>query len=1074
MAVPPVLRRTPRVAQWTRDTTKRDIFRCRVRWPILRRLRSKTKPIPDRIPLAGELALAMSLLGTGCAVLTPRFPDDVQTAVVRDDMRRMETETLVVYYPERREQEARRVAARIAYCVRELRSHTQIHDDWTDQKPRIVLADLPFNNAYVAPPMLSEPIEVLPAYNTTAYFAPFNLPPDPGVIGCHEAVHYVQMLQSGGFHRFITSVFGSGYTPQIGLELWFHEGVAVYYETKLQGGVGRLGSRYFEGILAAGVAGKSVNGGWLHFLNREPQHGAHYLVGSFFVDWLARTYGEQKLWSVVDRQAKAALPPFGVNLRFEAVYGKTLSSLLDEFSTSLSKRYPIQARSSQQRMVRALDKEARYQRTSDGWEAFIERGLDQPSRLLVRDPRGEVVIDRNLTDVMPGRTLIHPSPAGTSGMDFSPDRRFLYFVMLDSGPLFQKSRLVRVDLTNGRLDVPADDLGGPGGGLTPDGKRYVFARAHGDAYGLASLELSTNDADWIRPPQPGVYFHAPRVSPDGSRILAVRSDAAGTRLALLDARSGVLLEAPPAPPGPALEASWIDDHRVVFVGESEGRMQAFVSDLPGGYWRRLTNAPYLAFNPQSDGRVVRFLNREGWRWTLDEVALPSHGQAPSCDDAGLASPCHPEVALDGPAVPGGQEATSATLLGTAINRTPKLVLHAGELDHAAPATMAFDSRLQPDLHPVTVIRDEPYSQLDGLFSPQVRGPWFVVRDGYSSVIGIGALGGDRLGYHRWAVGVGVDPAEPQPSAQIDYRNALLAPVFIDVTLARYVSRERLDAEDAAADGHLPDIVADETLAALALQRVWYDSAVAWGWRFNGLHREMDDGAEQESRRFAGPFVGAAYGAAELTPYAGVRRGFSIGATATYLPKGLSTVAFNVTDVGGDTGFVIPLPFSKRHTFRIDGRARSLRGAPESLGLLQVGGGGGVLSGLSQESVGTRSAGVLPPGLRFYEPLRGFEDLARYGTHVVSGEAAYRFPVIIDRGTASSLSFLPSTFLRELAIEPFGSGATLLDDSDPAWAVGGSLDVGVAFWLLPLNLRFQLARRLSDDESWAFYFTLLGE
>jgi hypothetical protein len=106
-------------------------------------------------------------------------------------------------------------------------------------------------------------------------------------------------------------------------------------------------------------------------------------------------------------------------------------------------------------------------------------------------------------------------------------------------------------------------------------------------------------------------------------------------------------------------------------------------------------------------------------------------------------------------------------------------------------------------------------------------------------------------------------------------------------------------------------------------------------------------------------------------------------------------------------------------------------------------------------------------------LRGFEDLARYGSHVVSGEVAYRFPFIIDQGTASSLSFMPSSFLREVALEPFGAGATLLDDSDPAWVAGGSLDVGVAFWLIPLDLRFQLARRFSDDESWAFYFTILG-
>src|SRR5207244_8470931 len=37
----------------------------------------------------------------------------------------------------------------------------------------------------------------------------------------------------------------------------------------------------------------------------------------------------------------------------------------------------------------------------------------------------------------------------------------------------------------------------------------------------------------------------------------------------------------------------------------------------------ITKVPYLAFQPQgAGGRTVRFLNREGWSWTIDEVDLP--------------------------------------------------------------------------------------------------------------------------------------------------------------------------------------------------------------------------------------------------------------------------------------------------------------------------------------------------------------------------------------------------------------------------------------------------------------------
>src|SRR6185369_15148535 len=118
-------------------------------------------------------------------------------------------------------------------------------------------------------------------------------------------------------HGFLSYVFGPAYTPQLGLDPWFHEGLAVYYETKLQGGIGRLGTRYFEGVLAAGVAETGIDTGMLHFAHRTPLHGGHYLIGSAFVDWLVMRYGEQALWRVVTRQGRGFFFPFGVESRFK-------------------------------------------------------------------------------------------------------------------------------------------------------------------------------------------------------------------------------------------------------------------------------------------------------------------------------------------------------------------------------------------------------------------------------------------------------------------------------------------------------------------------------------------------------------------------------------------------------------------------------------------------------------------------------------------------------------------------------------------------------------------------------------
>ena len=49
------------------------------------------------------------------------------------------------------------------------------------------------------------------------------------------------------------------------LDPWFDEGLAVYYETKLQPGTGRLAWPFWRGAFAAGFAGRRIGGGDLRF-----------------------------------------------------------------------------------------------------------------------------------------------------------------------------------------------------------------------------------------------------------------------------------------------------------------------------------------------------------------------------------------------------------------------------------------------------------------------------------------------------------------------------------------------------------------------------------------------------------------------------------------------------------------------------------------------------------------------------------------------------------------------------------------------------------------------------------------
>ena len=216
-----------------------------------------------------------------------------------------------------------------------------VHNSVADQKIVAILPELAFNNAFVTPRIAGyETLAVVPTYDTLDMFSlEMGLPPDPAVIGCHEITHYVQFQQIAGFAWF-WNLFGQVYTPQIGLDPWFDEGLAVYYETKLQPGTGRLAWPFWRGSFAAGFAGRRFNGGDLSVVQRDFHAGSYYLIGSQFVRFLAERYGEDKLWKLIDVQARSIFFPLWVNLRFWQAYDKTLSTLIDEFADEVAANLP--------------------------------------------------------------------------------------------------------------------------------------------------------------------------------------------------------------------------------------------------------------------------------------------------------------------------------------------------------------------------------------------------------------------------------------------------------------------------------------------------------------------------------------------------------------------------------------------------------------------------------------------------------------------------------------------------------------------------------------------------------------
>jgi hypothetical protein len=1009
-----------------------------------------TRLDPARPGVRARLSmLAAMAVAAGCVpIAAQRLPQEIGAAIAEHPMRRLETNDMVVYYPQGRDVEAWRFLTRIEGCVDYLRRAAQVHNSVADEKIVAILPELAFNNAFVTPRFAGyNTLAVVPTYDTLDEFSlEMGLPPDLAVIGCHEITHYIHLQQIAGFAWF-WNLFGQVYSPQIGLDPWFDEGLAVYYETKLQPGTGRLAWPFWRGSFAAGFAGRRFHGGDLSAEQRDFHAGSYYLNGSQFVRFLAERYGEQKLWRFINVQARSIFFPLWVNLRFWQAYDKSLSTLIDEFADEVATNLPDHERPQDQRVIRQAGYSARYARAADGTEAVLGADHDRPAWLAVYGPDGRLRSERELADVLPPRRLAVAAPTLASGLSFSPDARSLYFVALDLDPTYQVSRLYRYDVDSGALEVVNRDLRGAGGSLSPDGRRYVFARADGDHHDLAELDLANGAVRVIAREPHGAFVASPRVSPDGTRIVASHFDGQRFRIVLLDARDGRLLVTLPTGDDPVHDASWVDDHRVVFLGgaAADAGFQVYDFDLDSGKIAKLTQAPFLAFQPSAaGGQTLRFLNREGWQWTLDEIPLP-----PRAPPAPVRIESPPAVAEAPPPSPGAPPSQSTVPDAPAPPVEPAPVL-------------AVATNIVPDS-----VSDAPASPVDHLLIPQLYGPTLSGAGRRANFVGAVLSGGDRLDRHRWALAGYLQlVAGGNGGGSFAYSNRQLAPLTLSLSGSVFsfadtppvINSSMITASDFTLHRR------DSELSVDAL-RLFYDNPVSVGFSYIETWRPDDPDVLLPLLRIGGPHLSASFVGAQTSPYVRANRLFFAALDAAAFPAGLNSAGFSFYDLRGELAFIAPLPFYRRHTLLFDVVGRDLPGAPQGEGLLRVG--GYVLQPLARRAnapeVPTVDYPFLPPGALFVEPLRGFEDYPFYVDRIAIGSVRYRMPFIIDYGWASTLVVLPALFLSQVNFDLFavaaGDGRT-----GKHTAAGGSLSLNMTLWIIPITLQYQLARRFTDDQA----------
>jgi hypothetical protein len=389
-----------------------------------------------------------------------------------------------------------------------------------------------------------------------------------------------------------------------------------------------------------------------------------------------------------------------------------------------------------------------------------------------------------------------------------------------------------------------------------------------------------------------------------------------------------------------------------------------------------------------------------------------------------------------------------------------------------PGTLAPSVSLAPQ-----IVSEERYSGTDHLLYPQLHALSLTAAGRAGQLYGLNLAGGDRLSFHRWML-FGYYQPDPRSTSGLlngsglfsggaGYSNQQLAPLTLSLAASQFSWRdipERPAGSPAPAPGDFT-LRKRQRDAQLSLTRAFYNNPVQLFLLLTEDSEPDDAAVAVPLRRLAGPGITASYTGVETTPYTDDRRLFHINATATFYPQQWGTVGFAFTDLRGQTLVTLPLPVSRRHTLRLGLRGRELAGAPETAPMLQVGGAaGGFLFRSSDHARGPSfTSDVLPPGVAFFEPLRGYEDYALATDRVAIVDATYRYPLIIDWGSASTLALLPAFFLRQITLELFYAGALTGRAGERHAAAGAAIGVDFAL-LIPWSVQYQFARRLYDDQA----------
>jgi Tol biopolymer transport system component len=450
----------------------------------------------------------------------------------------------------------------------------------------------------------------------------------------HEYTHILHIDHTRGLPALANLVVGKQFAPNQIAPRWLLEGLAVYEESSKTSG-GRLRSSMWNmwmraDILENNIAPLDVMSN-SDSIRRWPQGNLKYLYGSYFMSWIAETYGEQAIRAFIDDYGWQIIP-FAINRSLRRATGHTYEEMYPAWIDTLKREFGGQAAAIRARGMREgiqlthTGQQPEHPRwiPANAWkgdagdaifyldDAHTRAGIQRLP--LVRDANGIVVGARENDRELLVRTNATATPAfapdGTLYFTASEETGNLYFFDdLFSLPPGEKSPWGlegnRTRLTDGWRALDPD--------ISPDGRHVVFTTNHRGTTYLQIADVHDGSIDHVRAlvrSNPFEQAFTPRWSPDGTHVAYSAWREGGYRdIRVVDVTTGTYTEivhdrAVDGDPSYSKDGRWL-----LFHSDRTGVSNVYAYELATAHLYQVTNVINGAFQPElsPDGKNLLYL-----------------------------------------------------------------------------------------------------------------------------------------------------------------------------------------------------------------------------------------------------------------------------------------------------------------------------------------------------------------------------------------------------------------------------------------------------------------------------------